>query len=261
MCARGPQDRALSITIEPSGKALGLCHRCGWKFVRDDRGSTATDAPGGNEPPRPVSKAPDVARRVQSILAASKPPRPGGPVDRYLRSRGLETPSTPDLREHVGLRHAPSGRVFPCMVARISEIGDPSRTLGTHRTYLTAGGAKAAVDPARMNLGSKQGGAIRLCADEDVELALAIGEGIETTIALAQITGVPAWALIDASNLAQFPALPGLSALHVAVDHDEAGHRAFDQLAARYQAAGVEVIEYQAQAVGADINDVLQVAS
>jgi hypothetical protein len=49
--------------------------------------------------------------------------------------------------------------------------------------------------------------------------------------------------------------LPGIEALTVVVDHDRAGLDAFNAVAARWVAAGREVIEWLPPEHGKDIND------
>ena len=94
---------------------------------------------------------------------------------------------------------------------------------GVHLTFLAADGAgKATVDKPRLYYGPKAGGGVKMTGDADVTMGLAIGEGIETTLT-ALVTGHPAWALLDAGNLAAFPVLPGIESLTILADHDEAG--------------------------------------
>jgi hypothetical protein len=113
---------------------------------------------------------------------------------------------------------------------------------------------------ARLYFGRKSGGVARLAFDAEVTLGLAIGEGIETS-ASALCCHYPAWAALDAGNLAAFPVLPGIEALTLLVDHDDAGHRAAASVAARWLAAGREVRAWSAPddaRKSADLNDLLR---
>ena len=69
----------------------------------------------------------------------------------------------------------------------------------------------------------------------------------------------PAWATGDAGHLAKFPALPGIEALTVLVDHDENGHgqRATAECARRWVAAGREVTQLIPRIPGKDFADLV----
>ena len=99
-----------------------------------------------------------------------------------------------------------------------------------------------------------------MTGDADVTMGLAIGEGIETTLT-ALVAGYPAWALLDAGNLAAFPVLPGIESLTILADHDEAGRRAATTVARRWHAAGRDVHVWAAPTgsrKGFDANDRLR---
>lgn len=100
---------------------------------------------------------------------------------------------------------------------------------------------------------------MRLWPDEDVTTALGVGEGIETTLALQALAGVPVWSCLDAGNLATFPVLPGIEVLHLAVDRDEnrVGQRAALEVAERWQEAGREVVPWWAERFGLDLADAI----
>jgi putative DNA primase/helicase len=132
--------------------------------------------------------------------------------------------------------------------------------LTLHRTWIQADGRKADVDPPRLLLGGhrKQGGVIRLWPDEAVTCGLTVAEGIETALSLAHAY-TPAWACIDASNLAALPVLPGLQTLLIGADNDPAGQSGASECAARWTDAGVEVLVTQQKEN--DVNDALQEAA
>ena len=67
------------------------------------------------------------------------------------------------------------------------------------------------------------------------------------------------WSLIDTGNLKQFPALPGLETVTVAIDNDPngAGQTAAEECIERLLDAGIEVCSAQTNRVK-DFNDVLQ---
>lgn len=179
----------------------------------------------------------------------------------YLEARQCAIPPADgDLRFDPAARH-PAGYVGPCLVALVTNIlaGAP---LTLHRTWVNADGTKADVEPPRLLLGGhrKAGGVIRLYPDEAVTHGLAVGEGIESALSIARVFK-PAWALIDAGNLAKFPVLAGVESLLIAEDHDEAGARAAKSCAVAWTTEGREVRIAKAPVAGYDANDYLRRAA
>lgn len=176
----------------------------------------------------------------------------------YLEARHCVIPPVDGhLRYAEQLRHPLTGYVGPGLVALVTHLsGEP---MSLHRTWVNADGTKAAIEPPRMLLGGhrKAGGVIRLWPDEALTQGLAIAEGIESALSLAQAFQ-PAWALITAGNLAKFPRLAGVESLTIAVDHDDAGQHAADECAAHWYEAGAEVHTVMADRIGHDINDLLR---
>lgn len=149
----------------------------------------------------------------------------------YLQARQCAIPPTDgDLRFDPAARHL-AGYVGPCLVALVTDVAS-REPISLHRTWINADGTKADVEPPRLLLGGhrKAGGVIRLWPDEALTQGLAIAEGIETALSLARVFQ-PAWALIDAGNLAKLPVLSGIDALTIAVDEDSAGIRAANSCA------------------------------
>ncbi|MEP7297855.1 MAG: toprim domain-containing protein [Burkholderiales bacterium] len=130
-----------------------------------------------------------------------------------------------------------------------------------HRTWVQADGSKAQIDPARMLLKDhgKVGGVVRLWPDEEVTTSLGIGEGIETTLSLAHAF-TPAWALIDAGNLAAMPLLDGVQSLLIAADNDPPGIAAANSCAMRWAGQGREVRIVLPETPRSDLNDLARSA-
>ena len=85
-------------------------------------------------------------------------------VQTYLTARGINLPVPDVLRFHGGLRHRPSGTVWPAMVALVTR-GTDAAPLAIHRTFLARDGSgKAPVEPPKMSIGPCRGGAVRLGA-------------------------------------------------------------------------------------------------
>jgi phage/plasmid primase-like uncharacterized protein len=133
--------------------------------------------------------------------------------------------------------------------------GEP---LTLHRTWVQPGGTKAPVDKPRLLWPGqpKAGGVVRLWPDAEVAFGLCVAEGIETALTAA-IGFQPAWACIDAANLAAFPVLPGIEALTIVADHDTngVGQRAAEECARRWAEAGVEAMVWANPTPGGDLND------
>ena len=144
------------------------------------------------------------------------------PVEAYLRGRGITIAPPPSLRWAPHCKH-PSGVFLPAMIARV--VNTDGELVGIHRTFLTQDGSgKAAVAPEdqKMSLGSVRGGAVRL-GRLDPDRALVIGEGIESTLSLMQLRGLPGWAALGTSGLRSLILPRAATRILIAVDHDSNG--------------------------------------
>jgi hypothetical protein len=194
----------------------------------------------------------------------------GSMVERYLLNRGgLRIPEGDALRFHPrcqrGSREMPGGPEFrPAMLALRT---DPlsGRAVGIHRTFLLPDGSGKAPTVRqdgvslrpKMILGSW--GIIRLYPQAEIAGALGIAEGIENALTAAQILGCrPVWAAGSSTVLAHLPDLPGLEALHIFADADDAGVglAAARQCAQTWVAAGREVAIHVPK-LGTDWNDLV----
>jgi putative DNA primase/helicase len=109
-----------------------------------------------------------------------------------------------------------------------------------------------------MSLGPTRGGVVRL-APLDPNRALIIGEGIETTLSLMQLRGLPGWAGVSSSIL-KYLILPlAVRRVLIAVDHDRngAGESAARAAGQRWVTEGRRVWLAMPKGFG-DWNDVLQ---
>jgi hypothetical protein len=194
------------------------------------------------------------AKRTEAALAIWRATAPAGNtvVDTYLASRGFYLPQVSTLRFHAGLKH-PSGGIWPVMVALV-ENGVDGTPLGVHRTFLARDGAgKAPVDPPKMMLGPCRGGTVRLAEPGEV---LMIGEGIESSLAAMQATGLPAWAALSTSGLRALDLPGGVRDLIVLADGDDAGEAAARDCAWRWKREGRRV-RIARPPRGMDFNDLL----
>lgn len=180
------------------------------------------------------------------------------PAGRYLKNRGCALPPEGgDIRWLPTARHWPTGHVGPALVALVT--APYARTATTlHLTWIAPDGAgKAAVTPPRLTLpGHTNQGIVRAWPDSEVTQGLAIAEGLESTLTVAH-GFQPVWATLNAGNLAKLPSLPGVDALTIAADNDQAGMSAARRCADAWTAAGKEVRVWSAPDVGSDPNDLI----
>ncbi len=257
-------DREPSLSIrDADGKVLVRCHAgCDQRDViaaLKERGlwggkahtSLQTSRHRKVSPPRPDLNQVERSAAALSIWQSTIPAE-GTPVEAYLASRGLTCSLPPSLRFHSGLKH-PSGEIWPCMVALVSQ-GDEDKPLAIHRTFLAREGqAKAPVEPAKMMLGPCRGGAVRLGPPGEV---LMVGEGIETCLAAMLTTGNPAWAALSTSGLRALDLPDCVRNVIVLADGDDTGEAAARDCALRWMRQGRRV-RIARPLRGLDFNDML----
>jgi len=269
-CCPAHDDRkpSLSISTGKEGKVLVRCHAgCEQRDViaaLTDQGLwKVAGEPSGQVAPKRRSRIaterdPDTAARTQAALAIWRASQriAATPVETYLRLRGIMLEAPPTLRFHQGLKH-PSGRVWPAMVALVTD-GETGSPIAVHRTFLARdGGGKAPVDPAKMMLGPCRGGVVRLCEPGEV---LMVGEGIETCLAAMQATGKPAWAALSTSGLRSLDLPRAIVEVIVLADGDAPGEAAAKHCARRWQREGRSV-RIARPPSGMDFNDLLKTGS
>lgn len=144
------------------------------------------------------------------------------PARRYFANRGL-IPKPASVRYHPSLSYHKRGILtghYPALVALVqTPDGQP---VCIHRTYLTVDGYKAPVlapkklcsHPSDRPL---QGAAIRLFP---AGKTLAVAEGIETSIAVTRLTGIPCWATVTAGLMECFTPPQGVENVLIFADKD-----------------------------------------
>jgi len=202
----------------------------------------------------------ETRRRVElaaDIWSTSSPFR-GSPAEAYVVKTRLKGLAIPDPVYRGGaLRWNADEKVDGAIGAMIALMTGPvtGKSTGIHRTYIDANGQRI----GRKMLGPK--GVVRLYPDEAVTIGLSIGEGIESTISGALLTGqTPAWAALDAGNIASFPVLAGIECLSIFVDNDAGGtgQRAAEKCATRWYDAGRSTLLFTPKKTDADFNQILQ---
>ena len=248
VCAKGPKDRALSTTLDERG-TVSHCFRCGYASANNTERPHID--PVRSTPPKSAEPL-EWSDRAEAIWRRTKPLR-GTVGQTYLEYRGcLLPPPDSDLRFLEQADRRP-----PSLCARVTNA-QTNRPLTLHFTRLaTDGRGKAGTECDKLLLGGhrKKGGVVRLWPNESVTTGLALAEGIESALAAARLFQ-PVWAAIDASNLAQFPVLPGVDALTIFADHDNIGIIAAKACARRWHAAGREVRIRAPRLFGTDAADV-----
>lgn len=223
--------------------------------------------------PSPLEPGREERRRIERLTQeweaalplAALPPE--APVRRYLARRGLggcEPSRMLRMAPACAYWEAGSGDrpnllgTFPAMLALVTDAD--GRITSLHRTYLTEEGEKAPV-PAVKKLasGGVSEGLVRLYPPSS---RLCLTEGIETALAVHELTGLPAWSAISVTGFRRFGRLPeGLERLCICGDNDAsyAGAAGAYALAERLRREhpGLEVLVRIPDGTGADWNDVL----
>lgn len=211
----------------------------------------------------PVYQAPELSeeekqenlmRLKKALKGASFPwSTQGKRLTRYLSSRGLH-PSVMQLRDirisdqpyyeaNKSSDKASYVGTFPCMLAAVRNA--EGKVVSVHRTYLSKehdGKAEVAKPKKLMSPCDKiQGSAIRL--GEPVDGHIGIAEGIETALAVKQLSGETCWAAISNILLEAFIPPLGITKVTIYVDKDLslAGQRSAAKLAERLRDEGHEV--------------------
>jgi hypothetical protein len=181
-------------------------------------------------------------------------------AEEYLKRRGLDLPGDDDALRFYSPCQFGDTR-YPCLIALFRDIVT-NAPKAIHRVALGPGGMLI----AKRMLGRVGGCAVKLDPDENVELSLTVGEGIETMLAARARGFKPAWAVGSAGALKNFPVLPGVESLVVIVDHDPpdkngrcAGQEAAAECSERWTLAGCEVRRILPRRQGADMADLIEV--
>ena len=162
----------------------------------------------------------DTERRkaLNETWSAARPVSLGDPVQKYLYARTGLVDAPTVLRFHPALYHSDTRSEHPAMIAKITDLDN--KPVSIHRTYLTAGGDKAAIEKSRMLMQGSipDGSAIRLFPYQDT---LGIAEGIETAISAYAIFGVPTWASISAAMLVKWTPPSVVKRVYIFGDNDD----------------------------------------
>jgi hypothetical protein len=136
---------------------------------------------------------PDLGRTAEALAIWNAAQTAAGSlVQMYLRSRCLT--ACPDvLRFAPALYNSVHRQELPCMVALVTDGNN--NPIGIHRTWLMGDGSGRL---NRKTRGQISDGTVRLCPAAE---EMAFGEGLETSLAYMQLTGVPTWSALNAVGL------------------------------------------------------------
>jgi len=158
------------------------------------------------------------------------------------------------IKFHRALYHSPTKKLYPAMVCIVIDL-ITGIIKGIHRTYLTPLGHKADITPNKMMYGACSGGGVLVTkGNQDIWL---IGEGIETTMALAMFyPNITSIATLSAPNMKNLE-LPKdkIKKLIIGADGDKAGVEAAHILKERAMKQGLEV-DLKIAPTGKDWNDI-----
>jgi putative DNA primase/helicase len=265
----GGKDRFRFDNKEGSGSFI--CNQCGAggsgillvRRMRDWSHKEACDAVdeiiGGGEIDLPVYRVPtepkdDADRKRRAIRRALDECDDSSVATAYLKKRGIGVTSSILRGQHRCPYFGPDRKVigrFPALIAPIH--GADGQLESVHRIY------DADVDPRKKTMPpvtTIKGGAVRLfeCDEE-----LAVAEGIETSLAVHEMFGVPIWSCLTAGGIEAFEPPKGLLRLQIYGDNDASmtGQSAAYALAKRALKADIAVEVHIPPQVGRDWLDVL----
>ena len=281
-----PKDRSLSIKLDPSapdGFVVQSFANDDWRecrdYVRSRLGLPRWEPGDGRERQRTIKPShidkwdfatvdaeaeerhrteDDLVRieRAQNIWDEADARGPAG--DAYLQSRALELPDNlagDVLRFHrrVPWRNENTGQTerIACLIAAFRSVDDDQIT-AIHRIRVDHPEHWPKAD--RRMLGVVHRAAVKLGSPDG---KLAIGEGVETCLAAAQLgLGPAAWALGSVGGISFFPVLEGVSQLTILGESGDASARSVKICGRRWHRAGRRV-RIARSPVGSDLNDFL----
>lgn len=167
---------------------------------------------------KPERSDADKRDAMNRLWASSSPVRANDPVAAWIFRRVGIVTYPKCLRTALRVKYDDDRPSYhPAMIAMMqAPDGEPTIL---HRTYLTHDGHKADLpEPRRMMPGTiVKGSAVRLMERGRV---LGIAEGIETAFAASRLFGVPCWAALNATLLAQWEPPEGVEEVIIFGDND-----------------------------------------
>ncbi|MBU6371401.1 MAG: toprim domain-containing protein [Alphaproteobacteria bacterium] len=140
----------------------------------------------------------------------------------YLeKTRALRPPWGPSLRFLARCYCGPLRGERPALIGGVSKLSAPHDVIAIQRIFLEPPGRKCSeLEKPKLSLGPITGGGVIL---GDVRDALVIAEGIESALSASRALGLPAVAVLGASNLPKLEIPDTVRRVVIAPDRDEGG--------------------------------------
>lgn len=232
ICSTRPDSQKLSLWLDPDGHFGVHCYGgCKWKDVVAALAAegVATVSENGRAPGDALRGAIDAWQEAEPIA--------GSPAEGYLRRREVWVDDVQDLK------WSPSRRA---MLAKVSRLDGKGK--GISQTKFSS------ADKAdRRFFGKISGGVVRLFSPDGDWLA--VGEGIESSLAFRVIHDTPTWATLSTSGMRAVELPEEHRRIVIALDFDGPGLTAAEQLLKKLQAEGREVSLCWPSAHGRDFAD------
>jgi len=173
----------------------------------------------------------------------------------YLRvTRGISVKFPPlVIHHHPAMWHPEVLGLHHAMTCKVSEY-DGGIT-GCHITYLNPESTKADLSPNRIMRGAIKGRGVWF---GEVDDKLNIAEGVETSLSVLELTGVPTVAALSAGNMAALILPETVKHVTIAADHDATGFKAAQAAATKFIKQGIKTKITAPPNEFDDWNDVLQ---
>jgi hypothetical protein len=173
----------------------------------------------------------------------------GTPGERYFRDRGITITLPGVLRFHPAVWRSDHPAGAPAILAAVVDVHGDQQAI--HRTWIPALSSRL-----KRALGPCAGCAVRLAEAAD---AVAITEGIESALSLAQLTGLPTWAALSTGGMHGIVLPKQIRDVVIGADNDinGAGLATANALRERLLREGRRARVILPKTPGTDFNDVL----
>ena len=205
-------------------------------------GTFAAIDPAAMSQRRAEDEAAARAKQAEAVaLWEGSVPVAGTPGERYLRTRALGLPASPDVRFSRYHRwiDTESGEVGPCHPVLLFAVRNlVGEVTGVQRIYLRDdGGGKLRCRKPKLSLGNVRGGAVRLGPPA---AEIVVCEGPEDGLTLAEdMPGRSVWVALGTSLMSEIMLPSVVRSVLIAGDNGDAGHAAVAKAKAGFLDRGV----------------------